>query len=80
MLDKQLKSALYTLSRKRNTSMSELVRVLLAEKLEDVQAKEAKKMLTPKEIVERMVKNAGYGPGNSEYDRYAYGDFSKKES
>lgn len=72
LLDAETKRDLELVSTKKGKSVSELVRDYVKEKVKDDKALLVKKM-SGKEALLAIARNPGKGPGDSEYDKYAYG-------
>lgn len=68
MLDYKTKKDLRDLAQSEGKSLSQIVRDSLKKTV-----KERKKKMSGVEFLGWLAKNAGHGPGDSEYDKYAYG-------
>ncbi len=68
LLDLETKMAVKELSKREGKSVSQIVRESISKTIE----KKTKK-LTSYEFLKRLAERAGHGPGDSEYDKYAYG-------
>ena len=68
MLDRETKRKLEILSRAEGRSMSEIVREALKERLK----REKKTKKKGAEFLLKLAKEAVAGPGDAEYDKYAY--------
>ena len=74
MLDRKTKQNLEILSKERNESISKLIRDYLQQGVEEeIDRIKKKQGISAKEILLRMASHASEGPGDSEYDKYAYG-------
>lgn len=74
MLDEQLKNNLQLIAINKGISMSQVIRELLAPlaQKEYQKTKNTQNTLTARKFFERMQKHSVWGPGDSEYDTYAY--------
>lgn len=68
LLDYKTKNDLRDLAQSEGKSLSQIVR----ESVKKTVDKKTKK-LTSYEFLKRLAERAGHGPGDSEYDKYAYG-------
>lgn len=68
-MDKDIKNDLENISIQTNRSMSELIREMLRNELPKYQSVNKKEGV---KLLKNLAKNAVEGPGDSDYDRYAY--------
>jgi predicted DNA-binding protein len=71
MLDKKVKNDLRKISRQKGKSVSKLVREYLEEGVKEDLEKKPK--YNARKLLLKMASHAGKGPGDSDYDKYAYG-------
>lgn len=67
MLDSETKEKLQRIAHAQNRSMSEITREVLKKNL-----KKAKKSSSGTDFLLNLAENALTGPGNADYDKYAY--------
>ncbi|OGF98951.1 hypothetical protein A2153_04980 [Candidatus Gottesmanbacteria bacterium RBG_16_38_7b] len=73
LLEEKQKLELEELARKNELSISEIVRQSIPLVINKIKAKKKKtKKLTGADALLKWAKNAVHGPGDSEYDKYAY--------
>lgn len=74
LLEEKQKLALEKLAREHQISMSEIVRLSLPHAVKKIKLlkKRNRKKITQYEALRKWIESAVSGPGDSEYDKYAY--------